>query len=250
MHKKIIFYQHTILVKNNNGEISLPDSEQLNNLELDIEQTLDSFVTLGSASENLISGLQFMTVRQAINFFDDLTIVNISYSYQLHNYYRTHKYCGVCGGKVCLRPQISKFVFCVNCNTEVYPHIAPCIIVRIHSEDKILLARGINAPANTFGLIAGFVEVGESLEEAVHREVLEEVGILIKNINYWGSQSWCFPNNSLMVGFTADYASGALKIDPTEIEQADFYSVDAIPGLPSSSFSIASKMIHEFIIKN
>ena len=121
------------------------------------------------------------------------------------------------------------------------------MIVRIERENTILMARGINFVPGAWGLIAGFVEIGESLEECVKREVKEEVGIEVSDIHYWGSQPWPFPNNSLMIGFTAKYSGGELILDKSEIEAAGFYPAHALPGKPSVSSSIAGQMVEEFV---
>jgi NAD+ diphosphatase len=116
----------------------------------------------------------------------------------------------------------------------------------IHRDDQILMARSPHFPPGVYGLIAGFVEAGESVEEAVHREVKEEVGLAIKNLRYFGSQAWPFPD-SLMIGFFAEYESGDLLIDHSEIEEAGWYHYDQLPGHPSVTISIAYKLIKAFI---
>ena len=108
------------------------------------------------------------------------------------------------------------------------------------------MARGPHFPPGVYGLIAGFVEIGESLEETIHREVKEEVGIEIKNLSYFGSQAWPFPD-SLMIAFVADYASGEIVIDKNEIEVAGWYRYDNLPGLPSMNISIASTLLENFV---
>lgn len=108
------------------------------------------------------------------------------------------------------------------------------------------MARSPHFLPGIYGLIAGFVETGESIEETVHREVAEEVGIKIKNLSYFGSQPWPFPD-SLMIAFMAEYESGEIIIDKNEIEEAGWYRYDDLPGRPSMSFSIASTMLDNFI---
>ncbi len=243
-----IFYKNQLLVELDQEIFKLPTTSKIINAKITlVEIHSNPHGLLAELIDNTIidNSLKLISIRQALNYFNDSIIKHIAYNYQLYNYYFSHKFCGLCGSNA-NKQTINKFMYCINCNTEIYPHIAPCIIVRVHKDNKILMARGIDFPANIWGLIAGFVEIGESLEEAAIREIKEEVGICVKNIKYWGSQAWPFPSNSLMVGFTADYASGKILIDPVEIEQAGFYTIDKIPGEPSSTFSIASKMIAEF----
>ncbi len=189
-----------------------------------------------------------INIRFVLNHVDIDTATRIVYYQQLLQYYTSNKFCGSCGVAT-IRQNTNKFVFCSNCQSEIYPRIAPCIMVRIHKNNDILMARGVNFPKGRWGLIAGFVEIGETLEEAVIREVKEEVGLEICEINYWGSQPWSFPNTTLMVGFTANYKSGELVLDNTEIEEAGFFNATNIPGTPSSQFSIAAKLINDFLKK-
>jgi NAD+ diphosphatase len=246
----IIITQHKILVHQNDEKISLPQKEhisQIKHMLISIVQTDEYLVSgIDPVPDNFPGSLKLIHLRQALNYFDDALLKVIVYYQQLNSYYDTHKFCGICGSRT-MRQDKNKFLLCSQCNHEVYPHIAPSIIVRIHKGDEILMARGINFAPNVWGLIAGFVEVGETLENAVRREVHEEVGIEIKNIRYWGSQPWPFPSNSIMVGFTADYKSGEILIDPVEIEQAAFYNRHNYPGRPGTTYSIANKMISEYL---
>lgn len=120
---------------------------------------------------------------------------------------------------------------CSVCGSHHFPHIHPCIIVLVRRPGEILLARKPEWAPNRYSLIAGFLEFGESLEEAVVREVAEETGVSIKNIRYIGSQCWPFPSQ-VMAGFIADYAGGDLVIQESELEDARWFPVDALPDLP------------------
>ena len=253
--KYIIVVENLILVDKSTNAIRLPLADSISLLLPHLipvyksdEHYVASLPTIDSMLP-LLGKLEFLNLRQALSHFDLALAKQIVYYQQLRDYYSRHKFCGKCGNQT-IKREINKFVFCENCQTENYPHIAPCVIVRIIKEDKILMARGVNFPPNAWGLIAGFLEIGESLEEAIIRETAEEIGIQIQNIRYWGSQSWPFPNNSLMVGFTAEYKSGEITPDKNEIEAAGFYCANELPGRPSTSFSIASQMIEDFCQKS
>lgn len=154
----------------------------------------------------------------------------------------TH-FCGVCGGPMKFHTEISKR--CENCGKEVWPQLATAIIVLINRGDEVLLARGRSFKRDFYGLIAGFVETGETLEEAVQREVMEEAGIRIKNIRYYGSQPWPYPCG-LMVGFYAEYESGELHIQREELKKAGWFHRDHLPTLPEK-LSIARKLIDNWL---
>lgn len=122
-----------------------------------------------------------------------------------------------------------------------HPRISPAIIVAITRGREILLAKGINFQGDFYSVLAGFVEPGETFEECVQREVGEEVGLKVKNIKYFGSQPWPFPD-SLMVGFTAEYASGNINIDEKEILDAEWFTAEQLPLIPGVG-SIARRLI-------
>lgn len=149
----------------------------------------------------------------------------------LSAFYHTHRFCGICGVKT-NRKKDENATVCPVCGHVFYPVINPAIIVCIRRDDEILLARAPRFLPAVHSVIAGFVEAGETLEHAVAREVAEEVGVEIDSITYQCSQPWPFPH-SLMIGFTATYAGGAIRIDPTEIEEAGWYPYDSLPPLPA-----------------
>ena len=148
--------------------------------------------------------------------------------------------CGVCGATLKNSEQEEARV-CPECGTQFFPKISPAVIVGVRRGDEILLAHNRRFRENVYSFIAGFVEPGESAEAAVERELAEEVGVRVRNIRYWGSQSWPFPD-SLMLGFWADYAGGEIRPDGEEIETAGFYRRDNLPPVPRPG-SIARRMI-------
>ncbi len=129
-----------------------------------------------------------------------------------------------------------------------FPRLSPAIIVLVERGDQVLLARGTAFPDGMYSTLAGFVEPGESLEEAVHREIYEESGILLTDLRYFGSQPWPFPH-SLMIGFTARYAGGEIVIDPAEIADAQWFTVDRLPRVPQK-LSIARRLIDSYVAKH
>ena len=135
-------------------------------------------------------------------------------------------------------------LICPQCKTSFHGKIQPAVIIAIHKDDKLLMARHSYNTRVKYALIAGFVEMGESIEEAVHREVKEEVGINVKNLKYMGSQPWPFPN-SLMCAYKAEYDSGEIMVDGNEILKAKWFSKDEIED-NDSDISIYSLLIDDF----
>ena len=136
---------------------------------------------------------------------------------------------------------------CTNCGKEVWPSLATAIIVLIQRNDEVLLVHARNFKGDFYGLVAGFVETGETLEEALHREVLEETGITIENLHYFGSQPWPYPSG-LMIGFTADYVSGNIHLQKEELSKGAWFTKDNLPNIPEK-LSIARRMLDDWIAK-
>ena len=157
---------------------------------------------------------------------------------------RTDRYCSRCRMEM-NRAKGMRAKECPSCGFLSFPRISPAIIVLIERDNRVLLARVKRFTAELYSVLAGFVEPGESLEEAAKREIEEEVGIRIRNIRYFGSQPWPFPD-SLMIGFTAEYESGEITIDETEISDAGWFDPDNLPTIPGK-ISIARQLIDWFV---
>ena len=155
-----------------------------------------------------------------------------------------HRFCGSCGSPTALKPG-ERALECTTCGRLSYPRISPAVIVAVIRDRRILLARAPRFPPGMFSVLAGFVEPGETLEECVAREVLEETGIGVKNLRYFASQPWPFPH-SLMVAFTAEHASGEIVVDPSEIVEAAWFAADGLPNLPDP-ITVARKLINWFV---
>lgn len=157
----------------------------------------------------------------------------------------TVRYCSACGAPLHLHTPISKL--CPQCGKEVWPSIATAIIVRITRGDEVLLVRARNFRGNYYGLVAGFLETGETLEECVRREVYEETRICIRDIRYFGNQPWPYPSGQ-MIGFTAEYESGEIRLQDEELSCAAFFRYDALPAIPHK-LSMARMLIDNWLEK-
>lgn len=153
------------------------------------------------------------------------------------------RFCGVCGAPMHMDTDISKK--CTECGKEVWPQLATAVIVLIHRGDEVLLVRAKNFKRDFYGLVAGFVETGETLEEAVAREALEETGVTITNIRYFASQPWPYPCG-LMVGFNADYVSGEIHLQQSEIAKGGWFRSDNLPNIPEK-LSIARMLLDDWL---
>lgn len=153
------------------------------------------------------------------------------------------KYCGVCGAPMRMDTDISKK--CTGCGKEIWPQLAIAVIVLIHRGEEVLLVRARNFRTDFYGLVAGFVETGETFEEAVVRETMEETGVSITNIRYFASQPWPYPCG-LMVGFHADFVSGEIHLQHSEIANGGWFNRNNLPQIPEK-LSIARMLIDDWL---
>lgn len=191
--------------------------------------------------------MSFLHLWGLYNYIDFDFFQIAGYAFHIMKWDQTSQYCGRCGMQT-KNSENERAKICENCNLIKYPRISPAVIVAIIKENKILLAKASRfRKRNMYSVLAGFVDPGETLEECVKREIKEEVNIEVENIKYFGSQPWPFPD-SLMIGFTADYKGGELKIDGEEIIDANWYTPENLPNIPGK-LSIARELIDWFIEK-
>ncbi|KZM42980.1 phosphohydrolase [Marinomonas sp. SBI22] len=190
-------------------------------------------------------GFLEIDLRELLFNQDEAGYLLISRARQLATWDKDHQYCSRCSTPLKNKHDREHTKICPKCNHRSYPRISPCIIVSIRKGDSILLARGMMSPPGRYSNIAGFVEAGETLEQAVAREVEEEVGIRVKNVTYHSSQPWSFPHQ-LMTGFLAEYDSGEITPAPGEIDEADWFEIDALPEIPSTA-TISGQIIVDHI---
>jgi NAD+ diphosphatase len=188
-------------------------------------------------------GMKFQALRGLFGQIEDPLFSMACRSLQLIRWDRTHQYCSRCGSPAGTRSEDGAQI-CSNCGYLTYPRISPAVIVAVLKGDKILLGHNHRFPKNRYSVIAGYVEMGETLEQCVRREIREEVGIEVKNIRYFGSQSWPF-TSSLMIAFTAEWATGEISVDDSEIGHAEWFSADSLPDIPDK-VSIARELIDWF----
>jgi len=219
------------------------DVHQLPPLNESAHRDLPVFVVDLGAQHIEEEGWERVSLRSLLFTEQDIAFSVIGRAWQYVHFMRTHQYCGQCGAKT-ERVEWEMAMHCHRCQHRSYPRVSPCIIVAIHNNEQILLAKGVrHKEANMYSTLAGFVESGESLEEAVHREVYEEVGVKVKNLRYFHSQPWPFPH-SLMVGFIAEYDGGDIRCQENEIDDAQWFDVDDLPNIPPK-VSIAGQLIEE-----
>lgn len=247
--------QGQVLVRSNAGLPSFPDDQDLCRLGLAPSGgfylgATNSRVCLlehGDASAAPAEGYEWVDLRSLFGAVEEDLFWIAGRAHHLAAWDRAHRWCGACSQEMGLKED-EWAKTCAGCGQTYYPQISPAVIVSVVDGDRILLARNRCYRYPFFSVLAGFVEPGEDLESAVHREVLEEAGITVKNLHYFGSQPWPFPN-SLMIAFTAEYDRGELDPDPSEILEARWFTRDAMPDIPSS-MSIARRLIDAFARQN
>jgi len=188
------------------------------------------FVSVADTNTLAPAGWEWLETRALLSAFTGAQLQAVSCARELHWWQMRNRFCGCCGTPT-IDVATERAKKCPTCNALFFPNASPAIIVAITRGDQILLAHNRNFRPGMFSLLAGFVDPGETLEQAAVREVREEVGIEIGELRYVSSQPWPFPN-SLMLGFRAQYVSGELDVDGKEIEQAGWFTRDKLPEIP------------------
>jgi len=222
-----IFHAGRLLVRE--ADLVLPDAGAVTGLHLDPARLqpvglLDErYCQTGWVDDEGVApaGYAWRGLRSLFGELDETLLGVAMRAVQVAEWARTHRFCGACGSGTALAGGERCFK-CVNCGHMAYPRISPAMMVLIRKGDAVLLALHTQSAVQRFVPLAGFLEAGETIEEAVHREVFEEVGLRVQNLRYFGSQSWPFPH-SLMIAFTADYLDGEIKTDPDEILEARWF---------------------------
>jgi NAD+ diphosphatase len=225
-----IFHGGRLLLRE--ADLALPDPATVAGLALDPQALqpvglLDGrYCQAGWLDDELRApqGYGWRGLRSLFAELDETLLGVAARAVQVSEWARTHRFCGACGSGTARLPNERCFK-CTNCGHMAYPRISPAMMVLIRKGDSVLLALHTLSAVKRFVPLAGFLEAGESVEEAVHREVFEEVGLRVQNLQYFGSQSWPFPH-SLMIAFTADYLDGEIRTDPNEILEARWFGPD------------------------
>ncbi len=232
---------------NDERELYLDENKKLptdiNDVNVDFKLYIGKFKGKDVFVVNVSENKTFLNLWEIYEIDKDIYLMATK-AVLVRDWYISHQFCGRCGAKTQLDEK-DMMLKCPECEQVHYPRIAPAIIVAIRNGDELLMAKHSYHDNIRYALIAGFVEPGESIEEAVHREVGEEVGIKIKNLEYQKSQSWPVPN-SLMLAFTAEYESGNIKVDGDEILKAKWFKKDEIIRY-GTDISISDWLIQEFI---
>ncbi len=247
-----VYQRDRLLLKRNNRTCHIPDTGDLKHSDLSPTRkqylgTLNGRECYAAELPDIypdLDGFDLVGLRETFGRLDEELIWIAGRANQLIDWNRNHQFCGQCGHPTKDRPA-ERAKVCPSCGLVNYPRLSPAVIVAVIRNDELLLASNRRFKSGFFSVLAGFVEPGETLEECVAREIREEVGICVKNIRYFGSQPWPFPN-SLMVGFFADYDSGKINVNRSEIVEAGWFRADNLPAIPPR-ITIARHLIDWFI---
>ena len=251
-----VFENGRLLIKTQGGEggMILPVTGELeeNGIIVTSKQFIGSlgkrpcYAAAIEGDKAIPEGFVLKPLRGLLTCLDEGLLWAAGRANHLIHWEQTHNYCGSCSHRIKDKTD-EQAKICPQCGIVNYPRITPAVIVAVMKNDQILLARNKQASIPLYSVLAGFVEPSETLEDCVRREVREEVGITVGGISYFGSQPWPFPN-SLMIGFTAEYAAGEIQMDPKELSDADWFDKGNLPRVPPP-LSIAGQLI-EWFVKN
>jgi NAD+ diphosphatase len=200
-----------------------------------VAMTGDEFAALSAVTSDL---------RRLMGGLSDALFRLLGRALQINEWYSVHRYCGCCGAVTQLVPN-ERALGCPSCHKVYYPRLAPCVMALVVRGEECLLARNAQWAVPRYSVVAGFIEPGESVEDAVHREVMEEVGVRVQNLEYIASQPWPFPGQ-LMLGFFAEHHSGDIQVDGVEIAEAHWYHYSDLPSIPGA-YALSGQLIRHFI---
>lgn len=246
-----VFYSGKLLVKISDQKAEIPCTQDIRKINYTVDKVRNIGVYNGhncllyelEQDMQLGERFEYHELRNLLSLFDRERFELCSRALHLLTWYKNNVYCSRCGS-LFTDSMGERSKLCPECGFLVYPRISPAIIVAVVRDNKILLATNKRFVMKLYSVLAGFVEPGETFEECVRREVYEEVKIKVKNIKYFGSQPWPFPD-SLMVGFTAEYDGGEIEVDGEEISHAEWFDANSLPEIPRKG-SIASELIEWF----
>jgi NAD+ diphosphatase len=244
-----VVHEKGLLVRREGESWALPSEEEFASFGIAPHDThalgaLDDAEAYAAAAGVVPEGFEPVGLRVLASLFDPTTFQVAGRALHVVDWATTSRYCGRCGTRTELADK-DRAMKCPNCGLTAYPRIAPAIIVLVRKGDQALLARNARFPGAFYSTLAGFAEIGETLEETLSREVREEVGVTVKNIRYFGSQPWPFPH-SLMIGFEAEWDYGEIDVDGDEIADAQWFDADNLPNIPPR-LSIARRLIDAWV---
>lgn len=241
----------SLLVRSDGDQASVPRLEQLGGSILDGAYPIyvgslngDACFAVSLDGEPEGDGLVLTGLRELFLRLPEPVMAVAGRASQTVEWYLAHAFCGRCGAAT-IPSETELARTCPNCGALHFPRITPAVIMLVERGDRMLLARNARFRGGHFSCLAGFVEPGETLEQAVAREVREEVGLEVDCVRYFGSQPWPFPSQ-LMIGFTARYAGGDLRLQQSEIVEAGWFGAGELPPLPGP-FTIARKLVQGFL---
>jgi len=251
----IIILKNQEFITSKTSDFSIFETEDLKWSEMQIENKQfigylndkPCFISELTIDSKLDDNLIPTPLRNLLGRIPDSLFTLCARSLQLSEWKRNNQFCGNCGSKM-NKHEMERAMFCTCNDLLIYPRISPCIIVLVTKGEELLLAHNKNFPETFYSTLAGFIEAGESAESAIHREIYEEVKVKVKNINYFGSQSWPFPSQ-LMLGYHAEYLEGEIIPDGEEIDSADWFHYKKLPQVPTGNISISGQLIESFIEK-
>ena len=243
----IFFQRELFVIRDEKDEMQIPQfkecpfGESVDVLDFPVGDVFCKAVAVKERS-NVVPG-EWIPLRACFGRLSSRHYANASKALEMLDWNSQTLYCGHCGSLQLKKTSISKY--CPQCQVETGPKLSPAVIAVIYRGDEILLVKSKTFIRDFYVLISGFVELGESFEESLRREVAEETGIELKNIRYFGSQAWPFPRN-IMVGFLAEYAGGELRFQEEEISCGGWFRYDNLPKIPDKA-SISRRWIDAWV---